>query len=277
MPLAQPKIMFVFDQASGKTVANYGSAGTAAINSAVQCIENTDFAWVAGASPLLSYLSLITKDSSPATSSQPFIDLTGYTLGTTFTHIYTAVGFRLTSLDTTIFNEGYLSHPKNGAQGGFKLRVTPNGGGFDLFCHWESQNFNTVGENTFTGLSFGTDYRVVAYCDPTNTAAVVTKFLLDGGSVIAPATTNPGSDIWDTDVGWIDRRHDFAVYGGVVARLYYWVHDRGVALADADMAAINSDPSTAWTGWPSSGSTRGEPFNGGTAFNSGRTFAGIIR
>jgi hypothetical protein len=276
MPLAQPKIMFVFAETSGKTITNYGSTGNAAINSAAACVETTDFAWVAGASPLLSYLSLITKDTSPATSSQPTIDLTGYTLGTTFSHIYTAVGFRLASLDG-VLNEGYLANPKNGAQGGLKLRVTPNGGGFDLFCHWEATNFFPVGETTFSALSFGTDYRVVAYCDPTNTAAVVTKFLLDGGSVIAPATTNPGTDVWDTDAGYIDRRHDFAIYGGVTARLYYWVHDRGVALADADMSAINSDPSTAWTGWPSSGSTRGGPFNGGTAFNSGRTFAGIIR
>lgn len=259
MPIAQPKILYPLNAATGATIENFG---TDAADAAVQvgAVENTNWRWVPGASALLSYLELLTLDNSSGGGDlQPYVNLTGYTLGTTFTHVYTAVGFRVASFDTAILNEGYLASALGG-RGSPIIRIkTPSAGGdFDILCRFETTGFFLVGEHTFTGLSFGTDYRIVIAVDLTSNTAAQAKFLLDGGTVQKPATTSPGGDSWNTDAGYIDRRHDFTMYGGLTGRLYYWAHDRGVLLSDQDMLDLNADP-TIITGWPAGGASGPPP------------------
>ncbi len=249
--LANPQILFAFNAASGSTVENFGSLADVVVQGSA--VENTNYQWVTGADALASYLSFLTIDNSGA-SSQPFISMTGLTLGTTFTHMYTAIGFRIASFDTSILNQGHLWWPSGGV-GGIGIRaITPGGGGnFDLYCRAETASFFVVGEHTFSALTFNTDYRVLVAIDLTSTSAAQAKFLLDGGSVQKPATTNPGGDTWATAGPYIDRRNDFDIYGGFTGRLYYAAHDRGVLLSDGDMSSVNSDPANAWTGWPTTG------------------------
>lgn len=245
-----PQILLAMTQTSGSNITNYGSGGgTFPIQAGAT--ENTDFRWVGG-----SYLEYQTRYEGGGASTQPYTTLGGLALGTTFSHIYVAMKFRITSYDSGVLNQGHLCWPATGGgDGGIGVRlVAPSGGGdFDLYCKGETASLFPIGTHTFTALTFGTDYSLCVVADLTSNTAVQMKFLLDAGTVQKPATTNPGGDSWSTDAGYLDRRGDFDKYGGVVGRLYYFVHGRGTLLSDGDMGTANSSPSSFFTGWPSGG------------------------
>ena len=251
MSVAAPQILFAMQQTSGTVCTNSGTVATnGAVNTtSTTSTENTNWSWNAGPP---TYWRAITPDHG---TGQAWIGATTITLPTTNTQsAWLAIGFRLASFATSN-SKGYLIGTTNGDDqtGGLSVRaVSPTAGGnFDLQCWY--QNGSGLGiTQAFTGMVFGTDYRVIYGADTTSPGASVAKFKLDSASIVngngASFSVN-GTTAFVNNMGYIGRGGGFNNYNGITGRIYYVAHWRGITLSDADLASVNTDPTTI-TGWP---------------------------
>lgn len=251
MAVAQPDILLVLNDSSGTTVTNDGTVATDA--SVGHGVENTDWAWHPGEGSLNGWWESLDQDGS----DQAWITMTGIALSNTLTHLWSALAFNITSWDTRASSRGYIigGTNTNEVAGGLVFRVgaPTSTGDFDLTVFCRDISFSIEQTITFADLSFSTDYSIVAALDATTASAHVLKAKLDSGSVQSSASANrTGGAVWGNNGGYIGRSIDYTNYYGFIGKVYFYAHDRGVLLSDADMASINSDPSII-TGWPGGG------------------------
>lgn len=260
MSIQAPQVLHVMNESSGTTVTNYGTSGS---NSSVTLApEATGFSWHPGAGLYGAnngyWQSLAIKDADMAQ-----INMDATVFATTFDSGYLACGFRLTSFDTTT-GHAYVVGGGDGSGGGFGFVIeinAPSGGGdFDVKARFNASTFGGVASRVFAACTFGTDYQLVMTIDTSTIGSTVAKFKLDSGSILTASegTVNFSGEHWPVTTGRVNGANEWDggnngdTFAGFLGRVYYVAHYRGGVLADADMNALNADPTTI-PGWPASG------------------------
>lgn len=274
MSVAQPNILLAFTDASGSSITNDGSLGTAW--SVGHGAETTD--WIRHSTSGLynGYLESLTQNGSGQTWIQP--------AGTAPSGALEAINFLMAFRITSFSSLAYLLSPNGSSNGDAQAWASaPAGSGdFDLNARFLNNGGAAINMTAVLALTFGTDYVLSGSLDPSTATATQARFKLGAASVDAPATANWNTFGLNASWPWGMRQNGFDNYFGWKGRNHAFVYQRGGTFwSSSDLGSINSNPTTFITGWPGGGggggATRGMPFgHQGTAFNGGRVFTGIL-
>lgn len=252
----KPDFLLVFNQASGAAITGYGSVASGGYT-IQQGTSPTDYEW--GAQPLSPTAGRIDlKNIGNGSSNMPYMTTAATSPSAAMEHCKFAVAFEVDGWDTGLGSSHVITGSAGSVNCPVGVRVVPpsGGGDFDIALHTlTSGGFGFSNLRTgMTGLTFGTLYKLVGTIGPTGSGTLALKYKLNSNAVQAPTPVSDGADAfhgsWPLLNGAIPS--GFTDFGGLNGRLYYYAHDRGgAAWLDAELRAINEDPSAALTGWPS--------------------------
>jgi hypothetical protein len=247
MAVAQPNHLLVFNESSGTSVTQYGTASAG--YTIQQGTSPTNWEWFNGAGPYLNngYLQGKTTGGS---ANMPYLSSAATAPSAALANTNVMAAFRITGYSDGI---GIICSQNGTNDGDARISVVTGTSDFDLVCL-----FNHDGDvpitNTFTGLSFGVDYIVSMSLDASVATAVQARFKLGADSVVTPATANWNSFALRATWPYIWRRNDFTTNFAPLGRIYAFAYGRGqAAWSAADLADINSDPAATIGGWPGGG------------------------
>lgn len=243
MSVAQPTHLLIFAEASGTSITNYGTAGTAF--TIQQGTSPTNYAWHPGAGPFSTgYYEGITNNGA----TMPYATTTGTISGTLQSRKF-ACGFQVQSLDNTIasiLGRGVSEH-------GMRVRAnSPAGAGdFDLTIQFDSVNFNQTRVLTIAALTFNTNYFLASQLKASTPTVTEIRAKLNSASVVTSGTQDWSGDTLDTEQIQPFLPDSFTNIRGFDGFCYYLAYGVGGAdWSDTDFADINSDPVHTLGGWP---------------------------
>jgi hypothetical protein len=248
MTVANPDFLLVFNEASGTSVTNHGSqAGAYTIN---QGSSPTNWEWHPNTGPFTGFF----ESKSASGANMPYLSTAVAAPTQGLDTLNCAIGFQLHALGGAGATRLTSSSATTGDGDVIIMAVPPSGGGnFDLEVSFKTLGSQALSQ-TFTALSFNTNYQLAVSIDVSTPTAVQARFKLGAASVVAPATVNWSSEELDDEWPYLCRRQDFNNYFGLDGYLYYWAYERGgTAWSATDLADINTDPSAAINGWPGGG------------------------
>lgn len=250
MAVAQPDFLLVFNESSGASVNNYGTAGgTYAVDA--QAAETTDYTRTSSGGSygsLNGYLTSLTDSGA----DQVWLSTSATAPGAALETINFMIAFRLTGY--TQNNSRLIGPNLDATDGGVSIFiVNPSGGGdYDLDAQFKAGN--TVSMTTITGLTFGTDYILSGSIDVSTPTACQARFKLGANAVNSPATVSMNTFTFENAWPYLLRRSDFTNYFGIRGRLNAFAWQRGgTAWSSTDLGDVNSNPSGNIAGWPSGG------------------------
>lgn len=270
MAVAQPTHLLIFNETSGANITNYGTVST--VYAIQQGSATTHYEWVQQAqTPTGGYIDLKQKGGA----NMPWMATAATAFANTLTTLNFAIGFTVDSLEGIVGNN-FVSHPDANEGDVFVNVVGPSAGGdFDITMALNSNNGSSSGPtHTFTGLTFGTFYRIAASLDVSSPATATGRFKLGSNATVTPATTNMTSQNMGTSHPWFNRARDFTNYGGHDGRFYYIAYQRGgTPWSSTDLGDINTDPSAAITGWPGAASNFTLAVDSGSGVGAGQNIS----
>lgn len=243
---AQPDFLLVFNEVSGSTVTNYGTAasGYTVANSGFTWTQNNGFWTNSGYLQGTSNVSTMPSLTSAATGP-----------GTALDSINCAIAFRMlgSSLDN---NSAKLVMPSTStSDGNILVTCDTNGAGFDLNIGFRHTGGAGTTPITFTGLAYNTNYQLACALDMTTVSAALPRAKLNAGTAANGTSANFTSFGFENAWPRLLHRSDFETGAfSFNGRIYYLGYERtSTPWSLADLDAINANPVTAFTGWPGGG------------------------
>lgn len=258
MSVPQPTHLLIFNEASGTSITNYGTQGTAFGIGAGS--SPTDYQWHQDGTTAngfldddaASYLDGKTKTGG----NQPYINNGGATPSSVLETINAAIGFMVRGSNLTTGRAGLVCGGGVNYDVSIYVRAPSGGGDFDLQVRVETPS--TYGNNyTITGLSYNTEYRLAVSVEILGSEPKIqVRYKLDGNATVTPTAEQSGGTTWSAYNPYLncDRTSGFTTYGGVDGKYHYFAYQRGgTAWTSTELGNINSDPAGTITGWPAGG------------------------
>lgn len=243
--VAQTNHLLIFNESSGTAVTQYG---TAASGYAIQQgTSPTNYEWHADAGSYDGYLDSKTKSGG----STPYMTTAATAPSATLETINCCVAVEVDGYDTAVTpDSSYLAATNSGIALWIRVEQPSGSGNFDITLKYQDSGSGGAAHTIKTACTFGTLYIISTSIDVSTPSSCTLRWKVNSDADGSTTESHSGYN-WGTSWPRLNVAPGFTNYGGLDGRYHFFAYQRGgTAWSAADLANINSNPSSELTGWP---------------------------